>query len=156
MAATVHRPLKVVAFNAKATGRQAYGATKTHAESRNRRCPFLGDTSETTYEALQSKLSLYQYGRLDGNKGETAVAVKKGIPLTYVDLPPPLSLEATGVSIQIGHTEMLLASIHEFPFRAWRNADITELLNLKTKSIWQVIRKQSTLFGIVKLQILQV
>jgi hypothetical protein len=49
--------------------------------------------------------------RLDGNKGGTAVAVKKGISHTYVDFPTFLSIEATGVSIPIGHTEMLLASV---------------------------------------------
>jgi hypothetical protein len=30
---------------------------------------------------------------------------------------------------------MLLASVHKSPLRAWREADITELLNLRTKSI---------------------
>jgi hypothetical protein len=34
-----------------------------------------------------------------------------------------------------GHTEMLLASVYKSPLRAWRDADITELLNLRTKSI---------------------
>jgi hypothetical protein len=61
--------------------------------------------------------------------------VKKGIPYTYVDLPPLLSLEATGVSIPMGHTEILLASVYISPLRAWRDADITQLLNLRTKSI---------------------
>jgi hypothetical protein len=30
---------------------------------------------------------------------------------------------------------MLLASVYKSPFRAWRDADNTELLNLRTKSI---------------------
>jgi hypothetical protein len=34
----------------------------------------------------------------------TAIAVKKGIPNTHVDLPPILSVEETGVSIPTGHT----------------------------------------------------
>jgi hypothetical protein len=37
--------------------------------------------------------------------------------------------------MQIRHTEMLLASAYKPPLRAWRDADITELLNLRTKSI---------------------
>jgi hypothetical protein len=37
--------------------------------------------------------------------------------------------------IPIGHTEMLLAPVYKSPLRAWRNADITKLLSLKTKSI---------------------
>jgi hypothetical protein len=40
-------------------------------------------------------------------------------------LPPLLSLEATGVSIPIGHTEMLLASVYKSPLRAWRDVDNT-------------------------------
>jgi hypothetical protein len=55
---------------------------------------------------------IYRNDRLDGNKGGTGVAVEKVIPHTYVDLPPLLSLEATGASIPIGHTEMLLASVY--------------------------------------------
>jgi hypothetical protein len=43
--------------------------------------------------------------------------------------------KATGVSIAIGHTEMLLASVYKSSLRAWRDADITELINLRTKSI---------------------
>jgi hypothetical protein len=57
------------------------------------------------------------------------------VPHTYADLPPLLSVEATGVCIPIGHTEMLLASVYKYPLRAWRDADITELLNLRTKCI---------------------
>jgi hypothetical protein len=79
--------------------------------------------------------STYRDDRLDGNKGGTAVAVKKGMPHTYVDLPPLFSLEATGVNIPIGHTEMLLASLYKSPLRECRDADITEILNLRTKSI---------------------
>jgi hypothetical protein len=54
--------------------------------------------------------------------------------LTYIDLPPLLSFKATGVSIPIVHTEMLLASVYKSPLRALRDADITELLKLRTKS----------------------
>jgi hypothetical protein len=61
---------------------------------------------------------IHRNDHLDGNKGGTAVAVKRGIPHTYVDLPPLLSLEVTGVCIPIGHTEMLLASIYKSPLRA--------------------------------------
>jgi hypothetical protein len=71
---------------------------------------------------------IYRNNHLERNKGENAVAVKKGIPYTYVDLPPLLSLEATGVTIPIGHTEMLVASVYKSPLRARRDTDITELL----------------------------
>jgi hypothetical protein len=78
---------------------------------------------------------IYRNDYLDGNKSGTAVAVKKGIPHTHVDLPPLLSLEATGVRIPIGHTAILHASVYKSPLRGRRDADITELLNLRTKSI---------------------
>jgi hypothetical protein len=61
---------------------------------------------------------IYRNDRINENKGGTAVAVKKGIPHPCVDLPPLLPLEATGVSIPIEHTEMLLASVHRSPLRA--------------------------------------
>jgi hypothetical protein len=47
----------------------------------------------------------------DGHKGRTAVAVKKGIFHTCIDLLPLLSIEATGVYIPIGNTEVFLAAI---------------------------------------------
>jgi hypothetical protein len=58
---------------------------------------------------------IYRNDRVDGNKGGTSVAVKKGIPHTYVDLRPLLSLEATGFNILIGLSEMLFASVYKSP-----------------------------------------
>jgi hypothetical protein len=78
---------------------------------------------------------IYRNDRLDENNGGSVVGVKKEITLTYVDLPPLRSLEATGVSIPIGHTEMLLSSVYKSPLTAWRDASITELLTLRTKFI---------------------
>jgi hypothetical protein len=43
-----------------------------------------------------SNYGFYRTDREDGHKGGTAAAVKKGIPHTCIDLPPPLSGEATG------------------------------------------------------------
>jgi hypothetical protein len=59
----------------------------------------------------------------------------QGIPHTYADLPPLLSVEVTRVRIPIGRTEMLLESVYKSLLRVWRDADNTELLNLRTKSI---------------------
>jgi hypothetical protein len=39
--------------------------------------------------------------------GLTAVAVRKGIPHNHVDLPPLISIEATGVYIPIGKSKVL-------------------------------------------------
>jgi hypothetical protein len=52
--------------------------------------------------------NFYRIGRHPGIKGGTAVAVRKGIPHNYVDLPLLISIEATGVYIAIGHNEILL------------------------------------------------
>jgi hypothetical protein len=51
----------------------------------------------------------------------------------YVDLPPLVSVEATGVCIPVGNSEVLLAAVYKSPGRAC--ADITELLSLRRKSI---------------------
>jgi hypothetical protein len=42
----------------------------------------------------------------------TAVEVRKCIPHNNVDLPPLVSIEATGVCIPIGNSEVLLAAIY--------------------------------------------
>jgi hypothetical protein len=69
------------------------------------------------------------------SQGGTAVAVRKGIPHNFVDLPPLVSVEATGVYIPIGNNEVLLAAIYKNPGRAWGDADIIEILSFRRKSI---------------------
>jgi hypothetical protein len=65
----------------------------------------------------------------------TAVAVIKGIPHNHVDLPPLVSVEATGVCIPIGNSEVLLAAFYKSPGRDWRFTDLAELLSFRRKSI---------------------
>jgi hypothetical protein len=77
---------------------------------------------------------VYRTDRFPGIKGGTVVSVTKGIPHNHVDLPPLVSIEATGVCIPIGNTE-LLEAVYKYPGRAWRDADIIELLNLRRKSL---------------------
>jgi hypothetical protein len=55
-----------------------------------------------------SNYDIYRTDRKDGHKGGTAIAVKKGILHTCADLTPLLSVEATGVCISTGNTEMLV------------------------------------------------
>jgi hypothetical protein len=57
------------------------------------------------------------------------------IPHNHVDLPPLISVEATGVCIPIGNSEILLASVYKSPGRAWTDADIMELLSFRRKAI---------------------
>jgi hypothetical protein len=50
-------------------------------------------------------------------------------------LPPLVSIEATGIRIPIGNSEILLAAIYKPPGRAWSDADIIELLSFRCKAI---------------------
>jgi hypothetical protein len=83
-------------------------------------------------------ISNYHFHRTDrhaGRKGGTAFAVRRGVPHSYVHLPHLVSVEATGVYIPIGNSEILLASVYKSPGHAWSDADITELLRFRRKSI---------------------
>jgi hypothetical protein len=51
----------------------------------------------------------------------------------HVDLPPLISVEATGVCIPIGNQENLQAAVYKSPWRTWTDADITELLSFRHK-----------------------
>jgi hypothetical protein len=53
----------------------------------------------------------------------------------HVDLPPLVSVEATGVCIPIGNQEILLAAVYKSPGRTWSDSDITELLSFRHKCI---------------------
>jgi hypothetical protein len=77
----------------------------------------------------------YRTDRYPGRKCGTAFAVRKGIPHNHVDLPPLVSVEATGVCIPIGNSEVLLAAVYKSPGRAWNDTDITEFLSFRPKSI---------------------
>jgi hypothetical protein len=46
-----------------------------------------------------------------------------------------VSVEATGVCIPIGNSEVLLAAVYKSPGHAWSDTDITELLSFRPKSI---------------------
>jgi exonuclease III len=135
MAARVHRALAVVAFNANGIGRQAHELRKQMQDIKTDVALFSETHLKPHMRFYIPNYHIYRNDRQDGHKGGTAVAVKNGIPPAYADLPPLLSVEASGVCIPIGHTAMLLASIYKSPLRVWRDADITELANFRTKSI---------------------
>jgi hypothetical protein len=124
--ATVHRPLKVVAFNAIGIGRQAYELRKQMQDLKRDLALFSETHLKPHMRFCIPNYHIDRNDRLDRNKGGTDVTVEKRIPHTYVDLHPLLSLEATGVNIPIGHNEML-AFVYKSPLSAWRDADITEL-----------------------------
>jgi hypothetical protein len=78
---------------------------------------------------------IYRTDRHGGHKGGTAAAVKKGIPHMYVNLPPLLSVEATGLRIAIGNTETLLTAAYKSPQIVWSDIYITELSHFRNKTI---------------------
>jgi len=78
---------------------------------------------------------VYRTDRYPGRKGGTAVAIRKGVPHTDVDLAPLVSIEATGVYIPIGNNEVFLAAIYKSPSRAGSDADIMQLLTLRRKAV---------------------
>jgi hypothetical protein len=53
----------------------------------------------------------------------------------HADLPPLVLVEATGVCLPIGVNEILLATVNKFPGRVWIDADVSELLNFRNKSL---------------------
>jgi hypothetical protein len=61
--------------------------------------------------------------------------VRKGITQNHVDLPPLVSIEATGLCIPLGDSEVLLAAAFKSPGHAWNHADVTVLLSFRHKAL---------------------
>jgi exonuclease III len=124
MSTCVHGPLKIIAFNANGIWRQRYELSKQLRDLQIDVTLF----SETHLKPLGRlfipNYYFYRTDRHPGRKGGTAVAVRKGIPRNYVELPPLVSVEATGVCIPTGNNEVLFASVYKSRGRAWSGADI--------------------------------
>jgi hypothetical protein len=124
MANRVHRQFEAALWARQTAGRLTY------------RCgSFFRNTSKTSWEVFYSKLSLLPKRSPAGKKRWNCRAVKKGIPHIHVDLPPLISVEATGVCIPIGNEEIHFAAVYKSPRRTWTDADIAELLSLRHKCI---------------------
>jgi hypothetical protein len=52
-----------------------------------------------------------------------------------VNLPPLISVEATGVCIPIGNQKILIAAVYKSPRRTCNDAYLTELLSFRHKCI---------------------
>jgi hypothetical protein len=114
MATRIQRPIKVIAFNANGTGRQRYELSK-ELEDLHLDVALFSETHLKPHERFFiPNYHLYQIDRYSGRKGGTAVIVGKGIPHNHVDLPP-VSVEATGVSIPISNRKILLAAVYKSP-----------------------------------------
>jgi hypothetical protein len=100
------------------------------------RCgPALRDILKPHERVFIPNYQIYRTDRFSGIKGETAVAVRKGISYNHVDLPPLVLIQATGVCIPSSSSEILLAAVYKSPGSAWNDADIIELLSFRRKSI---------------------
>jgi hypothetical protein len=67
--------------------------------------------------------------------GELPLRLGEAFSIATVNLPTLVSVEATGVYIPIGKSEILLSSVYKSPGRAWSDADIVELLRFRSRSI---------------------
>jgi exonuclease III len=135
MAARVHTPLKIVAFNVNGIWRQRHELSK-QLQNLHIDVALLSETHLKPHERFFiPNYHTYRTDRFPGRKGGTAVAVRRGIPHNHVDLPPLVSIEATGVCIPNGNNEILLASVYKSQSRAWTDADIMKFLSFRRKSI---------------------
>jgi exonuclease III len=135
MASRVHRPLKVIAFNANDIGRQRHELSK-QLQDLHLDVALFSETHLKPQDRVHiQNYHFYRIVHHPERKGGTAVAVSKGIPHRHIDLPPLISVEATGVGIPIGNREILLATIYKSPGHTWNDADITELLSFSHKCI---------------------
>jgi hypothetical protein len=132
MAARFHRPL---AFNANGIGRQRCELSKQLQELHIDVALFSETHLKPHERFFIPNYHFYRTDRFPGRKGGTAVAVRKGVPHNHVDLHPFISIEATGVCIPIGNSELMLATVYKSPGRAWSDADVIELLNFRPKSV---------------------
>jgi len=85
---------------------------------------FYFQTSKTSRKFLYSKFSYLSPKKFLSLKVGTALAVRKGIPHNQVDLPPPVSVEATEPCVPIGSSEILLVLLYKLPGCVWSDADI--------------------------------
>jgi hypothetical protein len=108
----IYRPLKVIAFNASGISKQRYDLSKQLQDLHIDVASF-SETHLKPHEWFYiPNYHFYQIDRHSETKGGTDIAVRKGIPHKHVDLPPLVSVEATGVCIPIGNTEILLAAVY--------------------------------------------
>jgi hypothetical protein len=103
MASRVHRPLKVIAFNG--IGRQR------HELSRQLQDLHIDvDLFSEAHLKPRDRFHIqnYHFYWIDRHPE------RKGIPHVHVDLPPLVSVEATGVCIPTDNQEILLAAVYKW------------------------------------------
>jgi hypothetical protein len=105
MATRVHRPLKVLAFNANGIWRQCYELSKQLQD-----LPVDVFLFSETHLKPHDRFSIpnCHFYRTDHYPGKKC---GKGIPHNHIELPPLVSVEATGVCILIVNSEVLIATV---------------------------------------------
>jgi hypothetical protein len=106
MAATVHRQLKVIAFNPNSTCRHHYELSK-QVQGLHIDVALISETYLKSHKTFFiPNYHFYQADHFPGRKHRTAVAVTKGIPLKHANRPTLVSIEATVVCILTGNSEI--------------------------------------------------
>jgi hypothetical protein len=137
MCSRVHRPLKILAFNAIGIGRQRHELSK-QLQDFSIDVALFSETYLKHHEMFNTtNYHVYRMDQYPGRKGGTAIAVKKGIPHDHVELPALVSVEATGVCIPVGNyvAGLPLAAVYKSPGWPRNNTDILKLLGFKEKTI---------------------
>jgi hypothetical protein len=111
MATRIHRSLEVIAFNANGFMRQRYELNKQLQDLHVDVALFSVTHLKPHERFFISNYHIYRTDRQAGRKGGTALVVRRDVPHNYVDLQPLVPVEATGVYIPIGNSEVLLFSV---------------------------------------------
>jgi hypothetical protein len=98
LATRSHSSLKVVAFNANGIGRQRFELSK-QLQAQHIDVTLLSEAHLKPHERFSIQNYIYRTDSNPGLKCGIAVAVRKDIPHNHADLPPFLSIKATGVWI---------------------------------------------------------
>jgi hypothetical protein len=123
MAARVHRLHKAIAFSANIIGGSVMSSVNSYGTHVQMWLWSQRHISNPHERFFIPNYHLYQTDHFPG---------RKGIPHNPVDLPP-ISIEAMGVCIPTGNSEVLLATVCKSPGHAWNDADINELLSCRYK-----------------------
>jgi hypothetical protein len=112
MATRFHKPLKVITFNANCIGRQHYELSE-HPQYLHVDVTLFSEIHPQPLERNFISIPLLSNRPPPRQKRRNWHCM----PHNHVDLPPLVSVEATGVGLPIGNSEVLLASVYKSPGR---------------------------------------
>jgi len=122
-------------FDANGIGKQRFELSE-QLQDRSINVAFLSESHLKPHERLPiPNYHVYRTDRFQCWSGGTAVAVRKGISHHHSDLPPIVLIGATRICVPVGNSEVLIAAVHKPPGRACSDANVIDLLSLRTKSL---------------------